>query len=149
MKSNVFMFIQNAVCQNIAPYPLMLSNTHVNDECIKEYFGHRPGMRQFNVLSFKWTPSHTIVPQVDMVASFLSISRADRAEVSRTLLAMSSSPDCCLGLRQAGCLPLLIQVCSGLRLSYKCVSRHQGPDTLGIPRTFLRTPPPMDVRLNV
>lgn len=46
-----------------------------------------------------------------MVYGLLSMfSSSDRDDMSRTLLAMSSSPDSCVAMRQSGCLPLLIQV---------------------------------------
>ncbi|KAF2364772.1 Adenomatous polyposis coli protein repeat [Trinorchestia longiramus] len=52
--------------------------------------------------------------KVEMVYGLLSMfSSGDRAEMSKTLLAMSSSPDSCLALRQSGCLPLLIQLLHG------------------------------------
>lgn len=53
----------------------------------------------------------TVLWQVEMVYGLLSMfSSGDRDDMSRTLLAMSSSPDSCVAMRQSGCLPLLIQV---------------------------------------
>lgn len=37
----------------------------------------------------------------------------DKDDMSRTLLAMSSSQDSCIAMRQSGCLPLLIQLLHG------------------------------------
>ncbi|XP_076044562.1 uncharacterized protein LOC143027230 isoform X2 [Oratosquilla oratoria] len=52
--------------------------------------------------------------KVEMVYGLLSMfSSGDRDEMSRTLLAMSSSPDSCIAMRQSGCLPLLIQLLHG------------------------------------
>ncbi|KAK8740606.1 hypothetical protein OTU49_002989 [Cherax quadricarinatus] len=52
--------------------------------------------------------------QVEMVYGLLSMfSSGDRDDMSRTLLAMSSSPDSCVAMRQSGCLPLLIQLLHG------------------------------------
>ncbi|KAB7508149.1 Adenomatous polyposis coli protein [Armadillidium nasatum] len=49
-----------------------------------------------------------------MVYGLLSMfSSGDRDNMSRTLLAMSSSPDSCVSMRQSGCLPLLIQLLHG------------------------------------
>ncbi|KAK7066659.1 anaphase-promoting complex subunit 2 [Halocaridina rubra] len=52
--------------------------------------------------------------KVEMVYGLLSMfSSSDRDDMSRTLLAMSSSPDSCVAMRQSGCLPLLIQLLHG------------------------------------
>lgn len=39
-----------------------------------------------------------------------SVGTSNRNDMSKTLLAMSSSPESCLAMRQSGCLPLLIQL---------------------------------------
>ena len=53
-------------------------------------------------------------PQVEMVYSLLSmLGTHDKDDMSRTLLAMSSSQDSCISMRQSGCLPLLIQLLHG------------------------------------
>lgn len=50
-------------------------------------------------------------PQVEMVFWLLSmLATRDKEEMSRTLLAMSSSQESCLAMRKSGCLPLLIQI---------------------------------------
>ncbi|XP_071887711.1 adenomatous polyposis coli protein isoform X3 [Anas platyrhynchos] len=52
--------------------------------------------------------------QVEMVYSLLSmLGTHDKDDMSRTLLAMSSSQDSCIAMRQSGCLPLLIQLLHG------------------------------------
>lgn len=49
--------------------------------------------------------------KVEMVYGLLSmLGTHDRPDMSRTLLAMSSSPDSCVAMRQSGCLPLLVQL---------------------------------------
>lgn len=49
-----------------------------------------------------------------MVYSLLSmLGTHDKDDMSRTLLAMSSSQDSCISMRQSGCLPLLIQLLHG------------------------------------
>ena len=49
-----------------------------------------------------------------MVYSLLSmLGTHDKDDMSRTLLAMSSSQDSCIAMRQSGCLPLLIQLLHG------------------------------------
>ncbi|XP_034234963.1 adenomatous polyposis coli protein-like isoform X3 [Thrips palmi] len=49
--------------------------------------------------------------KVEMVYGLLSmLGTHDRQDMSRTLLAMSSSPDSCVAMRQSGCLPLLVQL---------------------------------------
>ncbi|KAL0271178.1 UNVERIFIED_CONTAM: hypothetical protein PYX00_008355 [Menopon gallinae] len=49
--------------------------------------------------------------KVEMVYSLLSmLGTSNRNDMSKTLLAMSSSPESCLAMRQSGCLPLLIQL---------------------------------------
>jgi len=48
-----------------------------------------------------------------MVYSLLSmLGTHDPEDMSQTLLAMSSSADSSVSMRQSGCLPLLVQVCS-------------------------------------
>ncbi|GLH14629.1 Uncharacterized protein GBIM_18977 [Gryllus bimaculatus] len=52
--------------------------------------------------------------KVEMVYGLLSMLGAhDREDMSRTLLAMSASPDACLAMRKSGCLPLLVQLLHG------------------------------------
>jgi len=49
-----------------------------------------------------------------MVYGLLSmLGSHNKEEMSRTLLAMSSSPDSCIAMRQSGCLPLLVQLLHG------------------------------------
>lgn len=46
-----------------------------------------------------------------MVFWLLSIlTNRDKDEMSRTLLALSSSPDSCIAMRKSGCVPLLVQI---------------------------------------
>ncbi|XP_071941966.1 adenomatous polyposis coli protein-like isoform X2 [Antedon mediterranea] len=60
------------------------------------------------------TPNHMMGSKVEMVYSLLSmLGTHDKDDVSRTLLAMSSSQDSCIALRQSGCLPLLINLLHG------------------------------------
>uniref|UniRef100_A0A8C3XKA3 APC regulator of WNT signaling pathway 2 n=2 Tax=Chelydra serpentina TaxID=8475 RepID=A0A8C3XKA3_CHESE len=48
---------------------------------------------------------------VEVVFWLLSmLATRDKADMSRTLLAMSSSQESCLAMRKSGCLPLLIQI---------------------------------------
>lgn len=56
-------------------------------------------------------------PQVEMVFWLLSmLANRDKEEMSRTLLALSSSQDSCIAMRKSGCVPLLVQIL------------HEGPD---------------------
>ncbi|CAL8310305.1 unnamed protein product [Lota lota] len=49
--------------------------------------------------------------KVEMVFWLLSMMASrDKEEMSRTLLAMSSSQDSCLAMRRCGCVPLLVQI---------------------------------------
>ncbi|XP_014004870.1 adenomatous polyposis coli protein 2 [Salmo salar] len=49
--------------------------------------------------------------KVEMVFWLLSmLANRDREEMSRTLLAMSSSQDSCIAMRKSGCVPLLVQI---------------------------------------
>uniref|UniRef100_A0A452HW92 Adenomatous polyposis coli N-terminal dimerisation domain-containing protein n=1 Tax=Gopherus agassizii TaxID=38772 RepID=A0A452HW92_9SAUR len=49
--------------------------------------------------------------QVEVVFWLLSmLATRDKDDMSRTLLAMSSSQESCLAMRKSGCLPLLIQI---------------------------------------
>ncbi|XP_071762727.2 adenomatous polyposis coli protein 2 [Centroberyx gerrardi] len=48
---------------------------------------------------------------VEMVFWLLSmLANRDKEEMSRTLLAMSSSQDSCIAMRKSGCVPLLVQI---------------------------------------
>ena len=38
------------------------------------------------------------------------LANRDKEEMSRTLLAMSSSQDSCIAMRKSGCVPLLVQI---------------------------------------
>lgn len=50
-------------------------------------------------------------PQVEMVFWLLSmLANRDKEELSRTLLALSSSQDSCIAMRKSGCVPLLVQI---------------------------------------
>uniref|UniRef100_A0A8D0CSE0 APC regulator of WNT signaling pathway 2 n=2 Tax=Percidae TaxID=8165 RepID=A0A8D0CSE0_SANLU len=49
--------------------------------------------------------------QVEMVFWLLSmLANRDKEEMSRTLLALSSSQDSCIVMRKSGCVPLLVQI---------------------------------------
>ncbi|XP_077389952.1 adenomatous polyposis coli protein 2 [Festucalex cinctus] len=49
--------------------------------------------------------------KVEMVFWLLSmLANRDKEEMSRTLLALSSSQDSCLAMRKSGCVPLLVQI---------------------------------------
>ncbi|XP_063351905.1 adenomatous polyposis coli protein 2 isoform X2 [Pelmatolapia mariae] len=55
--------------------------------------------------------------KVEMVFWLLSmLANRDKEEMSRTLLALSSSQDSCIAMRKSGCVPLLVQIL------------HEGPD---------------------
>uniref|UniRef100_S4RZB8 Adenomatous polyposis coli n=1 Tax=Petromyzon marinus TaxID=7757 RepID=S4RZB8_PETMA len=73
-----------------------------------------------SVMSFSSTcslprqPASHLGTKVEMVYSLLSmLGTHDKDDMSRTLLAMSSSQDSCIAMRQSGCLPLLIQLLHG------------------------------------
>lgn len=52
-----------------------------------------------------------LLSQVEVVFWLLSmLATHDKEDMSRTLLAMSSSQESCLAMRKSGCLPLLIQI---------------------------------------
>ncbi|AWP10499.1 putative adenomatous polyposis coli protein 2 [Scophthalmus maximus] len=49
--------------------------------------------------------------KVEMVFWLLSmLANRDKEEMSRTLLALSSSQDSCIAMRKSGCVPLLVQI---------------------------------------
>lgn len=57
------------------------------------------------------TPPPFMHTQVEVVFWLLSmLATRDKDDMSRTLLAMSSSQESCLAMRKSGCLPLLIQI---------------------------------------
>lgn len=48
---------------------------------------------------------------MEMVFWLLSmLANRDKEEMSRTLLALSSSQDSCIAMRKSGCVPLLVQI---------------------------------------
>lgn len=54
---------------------------------------------------------HLTPLQVEMVFWLLSmLANRDKEEMSRTLLALSSSQDSCIAMRKSGCVPLLVQI---------------------------------------
>ncbi|BES95248.1 medulla oblongata development [Nesidiocoris tenuis] len=63
-------------------------------------------------LSYSYSySSEQLGTKVEMVYNLLSmLGTHDRAEMTSTLLAMSSSPDSCKAMRQSGCLSLLVQL---------------------------------------
>lgn len=49
--------------------------------------------------------------KVDMVYSLLAmLGNQEHADMGETLLALSTSPESCLAMRQSGCIPLLVQL---------------------------------------
>lgn len=63
-----------------------------------------------------------------MVYSLLSmLGTHDKDDMSRTLLAMSSSQDSCIAMRQSGCLPLLIQLLHGNDKDSLLLGNHRNP----------------------
>lgn len=49
--------------------------------------------------------------KVDMVYSLLAmLGGQEHADMGETLLALSTSPESCLAMRQSGCIPLLVQL---------------------------------------
>lgn len=58
-----------------------------------------------------FSSSTILPPQVEMVFWLLSmLANRDKEEMSRTLLALSSSQDSCIAMRKSGCVPLLVQI---------------------------------------
>lgn len=67
-----------------------------------------------------------------MVYSLLSmLGTHDKDDMSRTLLAMSSSQDSCISMRQSGCLPLLIQLLHGNDKDSVLLGNSRGSKRLG------------------
>ncbi|KAK4883631.1 hypothetical protein RN001_006950 [Aquatica leii] len=55
--------------------------------------------------------SQQLEAKVDMVYSLLSmLGGQEHADMGETLLALSTSPESCLAMRQSGCIPLLVQL---------------------------------------
>ncbi|NXC77871.1 APCL protein, partial [Anhinga anhinga] len=76
--------------------------------------GKVPGMEGDGSLDPPTHPEEggsTPLLQVEVVFWLLSmLATRDKDDMSRTLLAMSSSQESCLAMRKSGCLPLLIQI---------------------------------------
>lgn len=55
--------------------------------------------------------SQQLEAKVDMVYSLLAmLGGQEHADMGETLLALSTSPESCLAMRQSGCIPLLVQL---------------------------------------
>lgn len=49
--------------------------------------------------------------KLDMVYSLLAmLGNQEHADMGETLLALSTSPESCMAMRQSGCIPLLVQL---------------------------------------
>ncbi|XP_054835594.1 adenomatous polyposis coli protein 2 [Eublepharis macularius] len=77
--------------------------------------GKLPGVEGDGSLNVPTHPeeggAHLRSNKVEVVFWLLSmLATRDKEEMSRTLLAMSSSQESCLAMRKSGCLPLLIQL---------------------------------------
>ncbi|XP_067168921.1 adenomatous polyposis coli protein 2 [Apteryx mantelli] len=77
--------------------------------------GKLPGMEEDSSLDIPTHPedggSSLGNSKVEVVFWLLSmLATRDKDDMSRTLLAMSSSQESCLAMRKSGCLPLLIQI---------------------------------------
>lgn len=53
---------------------------------------------------------HSLPPQMEVFWLLSMLANRDKEEMSRTLLALSSSQDSCLAMRKSGCVPLLVQI---------------------------------------
>ncbi|NWR52849.1 APCL protein, partial [Regulus satrapa] len=73
--------------------------------------GKVPGMEGDGSLDPPTHPEEGGNTKVEVVFWLLSmLATRDKEDMSRTLLAMSSSQESCLAMRKSGCLPLLIQI---------------------------------------
>ncbi|NXG05554.1 APCL protein, partial [Sakesphorus luctuosus] len=73
--------------------------------------GKVPGMEGDGSLDPPTHPEEGGNSKVEVVFWLLSmLATRDKEDMSRTLLAMSSSQESCLAMRKSGCLPLLIQI---------------------------------------
>ncbi|XP_065220907.1 adenomatous polyposis coli protein-like isoform X2 [Planococcus citri] len=83
-----------------------------------------------------------LAARVQMVYDLLStLNPNDKEEMSKTFLAMSSSPEKCILLRQSGCLPILLQLIHGEEStktvrkqalkSLQCIVQHNSDDKQG------------------
>uniref|UniRef100_A0A8B9F6L3 Adenomatous polyposis coli protein 2 n=1 Tax=Amazona collaria TaxID=241587 RepID=A0A8B9F6L3_9PSIT len=73
--------------------------------------GKAPGMEGDGSLDPPTHPEEGGSSKVEVVFWLLSmLATRDKDDMSRTLLAMSSSQESCLAMRKSGCLPLLIQI---------------------------------------
>ncbi|NXW37843.1 APCL protein, partial [Phaetusa simplex] len=73
--------------------------------------GKVPGMEGDGSLDPPTHPEEGGSSKVEVVFWLLSmLATRDKDDMSRTLLAMSSSQESCLAMRKSGCLPLLIQI---------------------------------------
>uniref|UniRef100_A0A3B4A5T5 Uncharacterized protein n=1 Tax=Periophthalmus magnuspinnatus TaxID=409849 RepID=A0A3B4A5T5_9GOBI len=82
---------------------------------MEERFGTQDQMVQRTQTESEQTELQTlngfVVPQMEMVFWLLSmLANRDKEEMSRTLLALSSSQDSCVAMRKSGCVPLLVQI---------------------------------------
>uniref|UniRef100_A0ACB8F2R9 Uncharacterized protein n=1 Tax=Sphaerodactylus townsendi TaxID=933632 RepID=A0ACB8F2R9_9SAUR len=59
------------------------------------------------------------------------LATRDKEEMSRTLLAMSSSQESCLAMRKSGCLPLLVQILHDADWELGATESPSGPEGAG------------------
>eukprot|EP00075_Anas_platyrhynchos_P038644 XP_027327897.1 adenomatous polyposis coli protein 2 [Anas platyrhynchos] len=73
--------------------------------------GKLPGTEGDSTMEIPTHPEDGGSSKVEVVFWLLSmLATRDKDDMSRTLLAMSSSQESCLAMRKSGCLPLLIQI---------------------------------------
>ncbi|NWS61950.1 APCL protein, partial [Chunga burmeisteri] len=93
------------------PWPLPRCNPAPSAPPILQLCGKVPGMEGDGSLDPPTHPEEGGSSKVEVVFWLLSmLATRDKDDMSRTLLAMSSSQESCLAMRKSGCLPLLIQI---------------------------------------
>ncbi|NXI45859.1 APCL protein, partial [Galbula dea] len=93
------------------PPPLPHTATHLHLPLPLQLCGKVPGMEGDGSLDPPTHPEEGGSSKVEVVFWLLSmLATRDKDDMSRTLLAMSSSQESCLAMRKSGCLPLLIQI---------------------------------------
>ncbi|BFZ14108.1 hypothetical protein BsWGS_17147 [Bradybaena similaris] len=110
-----------------------LTSTSFNSTTSNCSLGEKPGNCHSSTLSLgsdSGEHSPLLGTKVEMVYSLLSmLGTHNKDDISRTLLAMSQSQDNCIAMRQAGCLPLLLQLLHGSDKDSGLLGKTRGSKT--------------------
>ncbi|XP_022919710.2 uro-adherence factor A-like isoform X1 [Onthophagus taurus] len=104
----------NSEPTNLGPMTNNLTAIRMDQTSVMSFASSSGGAPLDRVLS---SPDHSrrssqqLEAKMDMVYSLLAmLGGQEHADMGETLLALSTSPESCLAMRQSGCIPLLVQL---------------------------------------